>query len=191
MLAAGVPVTLRAVAEQAGTSTMAVYTHFGGMPGLLQAVRLEGFRLLVRRIDGLPESDDPVQDLAALGAAYVAHGLAHPHLYRAMFDTATGLGAEDEAEAGEGLGRLVAAASRAVDVGRFDATADPAAIATRLWVAGHGLLDLVLRGVLPPGAATQHGEALALATCLAAGDGRDECEMSVSQGWASAAGRRR
>src|SRR5438477_232205 len=31
--------TLRRVAEEVGTSTMAVYTHFGGMPELRRAVR--------------------------------------------------------------------------------------------------------------------------------------------------------
>jgi len=127
-----------------------------------------------------------VHDLAALGAAYVAHGLAHPHLYRAMFDTATGLGPEGEAEAGEGLGRLVAAASRAVADGRFDPDVEPRDVATRLWVAGHGLLDLVLRGVLPQEAVEEHGASLVLATCLGAGARAEECEMSVRRGWGSA-----
>ena len=121
MLAADEPLTLRAVAERSRTSTMAVYTHFGGMPGLRQAVRAEGFRRLIARLETVGETDDPVHDLAALGAAYVRHGLAHPHLYRAMFDPATRL--EDEQVAAEGLLRLTRAAERARDRGRF--RADP------------------------------------------------------------------
>ena len=36
--------TLRRVAAEVGTSTMAVYTHFGGMTELRRAVREQGFR---------------------------------------------------------------------------------------------------------------------------------------------------
>jgi len=35
--------TLRRLAEETGTSTMAVYTHFGGMQSLRDEVRREGF----------------------------------------------------------------------------------------------------------------------------------------------------
>ncbi len=34
----------RKIASAAGTSTMAVYTYFGGMPGLIAAVADEGLR---------------------------------------------------------------------------------------------------------------------------------------------------
>ena len=34
----------RKIASAAGTSTMAVYTYFGGMPGLIAAVAEEGLR---------------------------------------------------------------------------------------------------------------------------------------------------
>ena len=41
--------TLRRVADAVGTSTMAIYTHFGGMPELRRAVRREGFARLAAR----------------------------------------------------------------------------------------------------------------------------------------------
>jgi len=52
----------RRLARDAETSTMAVYTHFGGMPGLVRAVVAEGFtpqarrfmRLLPRAVPDLP-----------------------------------------------------------------------------------------------------------------------------------------
>ncbi len=181
LLTADEPLTLRAVAERSGTSTMAVYTHFGGMPGLRQAVRTEGFRRLVIRLEGVDDTEDPVHDLAALGAAYVRHGLAHPHLYRAMFDP--GIGLENEEVAAEGLLRLTRAAARARDHGRFQA--EPTDVALRQWVSGHGLLDLVLRGVLPTESAAAHGAALALGAFLAAGDEPERCRASVRTGWAA------
>src|SRR5436189_5969729 len=46
--------TLRGLAEEVGTSTMAVYTHFGGMPELRRAVRREGLPGLPRTWRGCP-----------------------------------------------------------------------------------------------------------------------------------------
>ena len=55
----------RRLAAEAGTSTMAVYTHFGGMPALVRAVVAEGFRRLYERVGAVPLTDDPVHDLHA------------------------------------------------------------------------------------------------------------------------------
>ena len=59
----------RKVAGAAGTSTMAVYTHFGGMRGLIAELAEEGYRQFDAALT-VPETDDPVADLFALGAAY-------------------------------------------------------------------------------------------------------------------------
>ena len=93
LLARREPVTARSLADRVGTSTTALYTHFGGMPGLWRAVRHEGFVRLGRRLAAVPRTDDPVRDLAALGAAYLDSARADPFLYRAMFDAAADLGA--------------------------------------------------------------------------------------------------
>src|SRR5438874_7618362 len=77
--------TVRRVADEAGTSTMAVYTHFGGMPGLRQAVRREGFARLSARLAAVPKTDDPIADLALLGVAYYENATANPDLYRVVF----------------------------------------------------------------------------------------------------------
>src|SRR6266576_6984080 len=77
--------TLRRVAEEVETSTMAIYTYFGGMPELRRAVRQEGFARLATRAEQLGESDDPVADLAGLGLAYHQLAMSNPHLYRAMY----------------------------------------------------------------------------------------------------------
>ena len=53
--------TLRRVASDAGTSTMAIYTHFGGMAELLRAVRWDGFHRLADDLAAVPASDDPVE----------------------------------------------------------------------------------------------------------------------------------
>lgn len=183
MLAARQPVTLRTLVEECGTSTMAVYTHFGGMDGLWRAVRQEGFTRLARRLGGVEATDDSVRDLAALGAAYLGNALDHPALYRVMFDAAADL--EDPAAADRSFGVLVSGAARARESGRLLATTDPGRLATDLWAAAHGLAMLVLSGVLPAGAVAVHGPALAVGLLVGAGDLRERCEVSVRAAWST------
>jgi len=181
MLARREPVTLRALVEDTGASTMAVYTHFGGMPGLWRAVRQEGFTRLAQRLTTVERTDDPVRDLAALGAAYTANAFAAPHLYRTMFDTEAELEDPDAADAT--FGELVACAARARDGGRFSPRCDPEALATQFWATGHGLVVLALTGVLPGEAVAAHAPAVATALFVAAGDDEETCRRSVRAGW--------
>jgi AcrR family transcriptional regulator len=182
MLAAREPVTLRSLVQGCGASTMAVYTHFGGMDGLWRAVRQEGFTRLAARLDSVDPTDDAVRDLAALGAAYLANALDHPALYRVMFDTAADL--EDPAAADRAFGVLVSGAARARDAGRLLVTTDPGRLATDLWASGHGLAMLVLSGVLPAEAVAVHGPSLAVGLLVGAGDAVERCEASVRSAWA-------
>src|SRR5687767_2427375 len=87
ILAEGGPesVSVRRVAAEIGTSTMAVYTHFGGKPELLRAVCIEGFRHLAERLAEVEATDDAIADIAALGRAYRRSALEDPHLFAAMF----------------------------------------------------------------------------------------------------------
>src|SRR2546421_11324175 len=76
--------TLRRVADAVGTSTMAIYTHFGGMPELRHAVRREGFSRLAAQMSLAEQSGDTVADLCILGLAYYRNATANPDLYRVM-----------------------------------------------------------------------------------------------------------
>src|SRR2546423_12613485 len=77
--------TLRRVTEEVGTATMAIYTHFGGMPELRHAVRREGFARLAGRVARVKRTDDPVADVVVLGFAYYQNAVENPELYRVMF----------------------------------------------------------------------------------------------------------
>jgi len=181
MLARREVVTLRVLVDSVGTSTMAVYTHFGGMPGLWRAVRQEGFTRLSERLALVDATPDAVRDLMALGAAYVRNAVANPYLYRAMFDTVADLENPDAAD--DGFQLLVAGAERARDTGRFAESCDPQAVATQLWAAGHGLVMLVLTGVLPGEVLAPCATGTAAALFVAAGDEPDRCRQSVNDGW--------
>jgi AcrR family transcriptional regulator len=128
---------------------MAVYTHFGGLPELVRAVVREGFARLADHLGAVPETDDPLLDLAALGEAYRANALDNPNLYAVMFGTAS-LGGyrlhDDElAEGRYTFDMLVAATQRTIDAGIFR-PADAEAIAGQLWSAVHGYVMLELAG---------------------------------------------
>lgn len=152
----------RRLAATVGTSTMAVYTHFGGLPELVRAVVREGFARLAAHLAEVPATDDPLHDLAALGAAYRANALDNPQLYAVMFGSAS-LGGyrlhDDELEEGrDTFDVLVAATQRAIDAGMLR-PGDAEAIAAQLWSATHGFVMLELAGYLSadrdPGAVDQ------------------------------------
>ncbi len=81
------PEALRArdLTGRVGASTQAVYTLFGGMPGLFEALVADGFRRFAAHIEAVPESEDPVADFFAQGRAYCEWALEHPQHYRLMF----------------------------------------------------------------------------------------------------------
>jgi AcrR family transcriptional regulator len=77
--------TTRKVAQQAETSTPAVYELFGDKAGLVREVFFEGFRLLRRHFDQLAESGDPRADLVGVIKAFRGFALGNPVLAEVMF----------------------------------------------------------------------------------------------------------
>jgi AcrR family transcriptional regulator len=142
--------TLRRLASEVGTSTMAIYTHFGGMDELRREVRREGFARLRAQLDAVRVTRDPVADLSILGVAYYSSATASPNLYRSMFFD----GPVDELDLVEGLDtfmRLVDGVGRCLDAGRLPhaTPSDPGELAVELWGLTHGLVSLQLAGLLP------------------------------------------
>lgn len=152
----------RKVAGAAATSTMALYTHFGGMGGLIAAVAEEGLRQFDAAL-AVPETDDPVADLFVIGAAYRRYAIKRPHMYRLMFGSTSAHGinapthnvltltvAEIE-RSYPSFAHVVRAVHRCVLAGRIGAGAadDDAAvvaIAAQFWASIHGFVMLELAG---------------------------------------------
>ena len=80
-------VSVRAVADEAGTTTRAVYSIFGSKEGLLvDALARSAFEFLFTENEKLEETDDPAADLVEVGVAVVRRlVLEHPGLYRIAF----------------------------------------------------------------------------------------------------------
>ncbi len=142
--------TLRRVATEADTSTMAVYTHFGSMPDLADAIVAEGFSRLAVLLADVPRTEDAIADLAGLSRAYLINARQNPHLYAVMFGTAS-LGkyrprtAQERSRGRYTFDEIVKTAARAVDQQRLR-QAEPLAIASQLWTAMHGYVMLDVGG---------------------------------------------
>ena len=168
--------TTRRLASEVGTSTMAVYTYFEGMEELRKELAREGFRRLAAYLDDVPDTDDAVYDLSALGAAYFVNALTNYDLYRHMFLE----GSEDD-DVGEGtFERLVRGVQRAMESGRF-AKADPLDHATQLWAMAHGVVTLHKAGCLTLEEAIQTMAGMALNLFCGFGDDKDAALASMAK----------
>ncbi len=78
--------SLREVARRAGVSHTAPAHHFGDVRGLLTSVATEGFDALRQATEAAAaEHDDPVEQLMAIGEAYVGLARSHPAHCEVMF----------------------------------------------------------------------------------------------------------
>jgi AcrR family transcriptional regulator len=142
-------VSARRVAREAGASTMAVYTYYGGMDELLAAVRREGFRRFGLELERPTRTADPVADVMAQGWAYRHFALADRHLYEVMFrsrlaDPATAAPEDADASMATFLS-LVHRIERCASVGPW-LVDDAVAAAEVVWAAAHGHCMIELSG---------------------------------------------
>jgi len=98
--------SVRAVADEIGTTTRAVYSTFGSKEGLLGALAMRSFDMLRDAIAELPGTNDPARDLvqAAL-TVFRPMAVEHPSLFRIAFlraapDVELGPEVSDAARAG-------------------------------------------------------------------------------------------
>lgn len=145
--------SLRRLATEAGTSTSAVYSLFGGKPGLIRAVYLEAFGRLAARLDAVPRGDDPAAYLVELGVAYRESALASPDLYAVMFGRAVPGFEPDKDDTDATMSAmepLVGAVRAALSAGVL-VDVEPTVVALSLWGQVHGLVSLELSGSMPEG----------------------------------------
>jgi AcrR family transcriptional regulator len=135
----------RRVSAEATTSTMAVYTLFGSMGGLVREVARAGFARLAAGLDRVAWSDDPVADMALFGRVYRRTAVANANLYGVMFGGRS-LGGyrvtdEDRRHVRWAMARVAECAVRCAAVGRFRRT-EVVPPAHHMWLAMHGMVML-------------------------------------------------
>lgn len=193
----------RSVTAEVGASTQALYTLFGGMPGLFEAIVADGFARFARHTDAVPESNDPVADFFAKGAAYIEWALSHPQLYRLMYgltggelrhhtglEVAVAAAAANTPQAQAAVDVLVGSMRRITESDRIHAT-DPVSPAGQFLSATHGWILLEIGGAFDPdGGGVEIIRSIAVNLMVGLGDSREAAEASLrrAQGNGSAIG---
>lgn len=155
-------VTMRQLAGELGVSPMTPYRYFQDKDDILAAVRTNAFNRFAETLERARDSATGAANRGhAVGDAYVAFALEHPHAYKLMFDF--------HQPHPEKYADLVAAGKRAqatmtgyihdaLDEGVM--SGDPQQIGLMFWAAIHGAVVLELSGMLPPGGARRIYEGL-------------------------------
>ncbi len=141
--------SLRKIAERAGTSTQTVYTRFGGKAGLADALYRRGFELLALSLESAELSDDPIEQIIELSRAYrmVAHGQPQHYMLMTERPIADYVPPPESLRfAASTMKPLVTAVGQAIASGRI--TGDATVISECLWAAGHGHITLEIHGFI-------------------------------------------
>ena len=139
--------SLRAIARKVGVSATAVYRHFPDKTALIDALSIEGDRMLGEASRRAQESAGGGRmGFDATGRAYVRFALNHPALFRLMMARFRGMPGDPDSQS-IGLRLLVdnVAAMSAPDV----PLAERALRALQSWALVHVLALLMLDGIVP------------------------------------------
>jgi AcrR family transcriptional regulator len=147
--------TVRRVSEEAGMSTIGIYSHFASKEGLVGAVWGVGFTRLTLALSEVEGSG--IDRVVGLATRYLGWAGRHPHLYGIMFGrTVTAMTVDEEARASSraAFDVLVDACTGLVD--------DPEATALTVWQYLHGVASLEIAAIAPPGLASSNDPMLAV-----------------------------
>jgi AcrR family transcriptional regulator len=184
----------RALTAAVGTSTQALYTYVGGMPGLFDAIVAEGFTRFAAHISAVELTDDPVADFFAQGNAYVEWALRHAELYRLLFGLpgsaaqarsvirfAPGGRLADSPEGQAAVEVMTRSLARVQKAGRIRPM-PPEAAAVQVLSATHGFVLLTLAGAFAEevGGVAVMGS-LAVNLFVGLGDERERAEESLGR----------
>jgi AcrR family transcriptional regulator len=149
-------VTMRAIAEELGTSPMAPYRYFANKAEIFALVRAAAMNELVDRYAPELHGDAaPVVRLVRVRDAYVRFALENPEQYRILFELPDGEKEYPEAVAADrrALDSILECAQLAIDNGL--GYGSPLLVAHVMWALVHGLVSLHLAGKLKRGLSLQ------------------------------------
>jgi AcrR family transcriptional regulator len=147
--------TVRGIAEEAGTSTRAVYALFGSKEGLEQALHEVMFTRLRDLMQGREASDDPRQDVINSAMAYRRWATERPERYALAMHRFVGQPARPRSPEGLAVSRaaldeLRQAVLRCHAAGLLIGGRDPEDVVTHLRATAHGLAEFENLGMLAP-----------------------------------------
>jgi AcrR family transcriptional regulator len=142
--------SLRKVAQKAGVSHSAPYSHFPDKQSLIAAISTEGFNQLYAELDAAISShvNDPKRQLLEGMNAYIRFAMENTDTFKIMFSGVLEIEKEYPAfvEISRKTFQLVVGVVRACqDAGVLRATS-PEMLAVAVWGQVHGIVSLALEG---------------------------------------------
>jgi AcrR family transcriptional regulator len=148
--------TMDDVAEAAELSKATLYLYFKNKEDLYAAILVRGSEILLRAFqDAVGQHDTGLEQVAAVGRAYIAFHDSHAEYYDAMmyFD-AKGFDASGDCEFAQKcddyrdriMGLVANAVRNGVEDGTLRADLDPAKTAVLLWAQSSGVLQVLAVG---------------------------------------------
>lgn len=185
--------TVRNLAAEVGSSTMAVYTLFGGMPGAVDAIAVEAFERFAAALTGNAPTADAVADFLLMGIEYRRFALARPQRYALMFgvaspatagyrtDITTSGSATNRSEFAPAFSALQGGVRRMIAAGRIRDDGE-LEVAGRLWTLSHGSVLLEIAGFFGHDGRglTEILAPLTVDVLVGMGDDRELTEQSVT-----------
>jgi AcrR family transcriptional regulator len=143
-------VSMRAIAKAVGVTPPAIYMHFDDKDSMIQAICDRRFREMNEVLrEARDSTEDPLEGLRRMGAAYVRFGTENPEPYRLLMmtkhtheDYKVTPGVEPT-EGDVAFSLLVEQVTRCIEAGVFKET-DPLEASLIVWSCVHGLTALMI-----------------------------------------------
>ena len=135
--------SVRAISGRAGLSTIGIYNHFNGKQGILDALYIEGFELVMAAIDIDLDATTPREAVLQGLSNYVDLAAGHRGHYQLIFgrgDPSYTPSSGAIAVGEEAFNRLTALVSRAVPSAASNR--QKREVALQLWALTHGYVSL-------------------------------------------------
>jgi AcrR family transcriptional regulator len=142
-------VSMRKIAEAISYSPTAIYLHFEDKESLMREICREDFGRLASEFNRIGKIDDPIEQVRAIGRAYIRFGTKNPNHYRLMFMTqhAVEPEAKDLAQMNDpthdGYAFLRMCVTRVIEAGLLKPEfSDAELVSQTLWATVHGVTSL-------------------------------------------------
>lgn len=142
--------SIRNIAERIEYSVGTIYLHFKDKDSIFHALQLEGFTMLMDKMQVLESVEHPFERLKAMGTIYLDFAKKNPELYDLMFILRAPMNCLEEHEGWlEGkktFDFLIRIVQECQEIGQFKNHADAETLAFSIWASVHGIAALNIRG---------------------------------------------
>jgi AcrR family transcriptional regulator len=140
-------VSMRKIAETVGCAPGTLYLHFKDKAAILNAICVETFTRLDKRMEAIAnDKGEPLDKLRRGGRAYIQFGLDHPHHYWLTFGLHENEWSKEEQTKVAGMhsfGCLQTCIRGCVEAGKLRSN-DVEEIAQAVWSSAHGVIMLLI-----------------------------------------------